>query len=87
MTEQDYRSDSKLYQKRDFLFALFVASMVMVNTLGTKIMEVFRKEKGTHFEPCIAIAVLNLEADIKRYVERESIKLMNMSGGETEELS
>ncbi len=53
----------------------------------SQVMEVFRKEKGTHFEPCIAIAVLNLEADIKRYVERESIKLMNMSGGETEELS
>lgn len=52
-----------------------------------QVMEVFRKEKGTHFEPCIAIAVLNLEADIKRYVERESIKMMNMSGGETEELN
>lgn len=53
----------------------------------SQVMDVFRNEKGTHFEPCIAIAVLNLQGEIKRYVERESIKMKNMSGGDTEELS
>lgn len=53
----------------------------------SQVMDVFRNEKGTHFEPCIAIAVLNLQGEIKRYVERESIKMRNMSGGDTEELS
>ncbi|MBO4696544.1 MAG: HD domain-containing protein [Lachnospiraceae bacterium] len=52
-----------------------------------QVMDVFREEKGTHFEPCIAIAVLNLQDDIRRYVERESIKMRNMDGGDTEELS
>ncbi|MBO4325004.1 MAG: HD domain-containing protein [Lachnospiraceae bacterium] len=52
-----------------------------------QVMQVFREEKGTHFEPCIAIAVLNLQSEIKRYVERESIKMSSMTGGETEELS
>ena len=52
-----------------------------------QVMNVFREENGTHFEPCIAIAVLNLQDDIKRYVERESIKIKNMNGGDTEELS
>ena len=53
----------------------------------SQVMDVFRNEKGTHFEPCIANAVLNLQGEIKRYVERESIKMKNMSGGDTEELS
>ena len=34
MTQPDFRSDSNLYRKRDLLFALFVASMVMVNKIG-----------------------------------------------------
>ena len=52
-----------------------------------QVMDVFRKEKGTHFEPCIALAVLNLQNDIKRYIEREDIKMKNLNGGDTEELS
>lgn len=50
-----------------------------------QVMDVFRNEKGIHFEPCIATAVLNLQGDIKRYIERENIKMKNMNSGETEE--
>ena len=52
-----------------------------------QVMDVFRKEKGTHFEPCIAQAVLSLQGEIKRYIEREDSKLKNMNSGETEEFT
>ena len=78
MTELDYRSDSKLYQKRDFLFALFVASMVMVNTLGTKITTILgvRVSVGIFFVP-----VLFLTTDIigEIFGRKEASRFVNMA--------
>jgi len=78
MTELDYRSDSKLYQKRDFLFALFVASMVMVNTLGTKITTILgvRVSVGIFFVP-----VLFLTTDIigEVFGRKEASRFVNMA--------
>lgn len=51
-----------------------------------QVMNVFAEEEGTHFEPCIAVAVRNLQDDIKRYIEREDMHMRNLNGGETEEL-
>lgn len=51
-----------------------------------QVMNVFAEEEGTHFEPCIAVAVRNLQNDIKRYIEREDMHMRNLNGGETEEL-
>ena len=51
-----------------------------------QVMDVFAEENGTHFEPCIAVAVRNLQNDIKRYIEREDMHMRNLNGGETEEL-
>ena len=51
-----------------------------------QVMNVFAEEEGTHFEPCIAVAVRNLQNDIKRYIEREDMHMRNLKGGETEEL-
>lgn len=50
-----------------------------------QVMDVFRNEKGTHFEPCIATAVLNLQGTIRRYIEHEDITMKHMNTGETEE--
>lgn len=50
-----------------------------------QVMDVFRNEKGTHFEPCIATAVLNLQSSIRRYIEHEDITMKHMNTGETEE--
>ena len=78
MTELDYRSDSKLYQKRVFLFALFVASMVMVNTLGTKITTILgvRVSVGIFFVP-----VLFLTTDIigEVFGRKEASRFVNMA--------
>ncbi|MBR0521389.1 MAG: queuosine precursor transporter [Spirochaetales bacterium] len=78
MTELDYRSDSKLYQKRDFLFALFVAAMVMVNTLGTKITTILgvRVSVGIFFVP-----VLFLTTDIigEVFGRKEASRFVNMA--------
>ena len=78
MTELDYRRDSKLYQKRDFLFALFVASMVMVNTLGTKITTILgvRVSVGIFFVP-----VLFLTTDIigEVFGRKEASRFVNMA--------
>lgn len=78
MTKLDYRSDSKLYQKRDFLFALFVASMVMVNTLGTKITTILgvRVSVGIFFVP-----VLFLTTDIigEVFGRKEASRFVNMA--------
>ena len=78
MTELDYRSDSKLYQKRDSLFALFVASMVMVNTLGTKITTILgvRVSVGIFFVP-----VLFLTTDIigEVFGRKEASRFVNMA--------
>ena len=78
MTELDYRSDSNLYRKRDLLFALFVASMVMVNTLGTKITTILevRVSVGIFFVP-----VLFLTTDIigEVFGRKEASRFVNMA--------
>ena len=78
MTELDFRSDSKLYLKRDLLFALFVASMVMVNTLGTKITTILgvRVSVGIFFVP-----VLFLTTDIigEVFGRKEASRFVNMA--------
>ena len=60
MKATELRTDTKLYRKRDFLFALFVASMVMVNTLGTKIISIVGSVLGK-------IELLRKEIDEKGY--------------------
>ena len=78
MTELDFRSDSNLYRKRDLLFALFVASMVMVNTLGTKITTILgvRVSVGIFFVP-----VLFLTTDIigEVFGRKEASRFVNMA--------
>ena len=70
--------DDKIRRKRDFLFALFVASMVMVNTLGTKITTIMgvRVSVGIFFVP-----VLFLITDIVGEVfgRREASRFVNMA--------
>ena len=70
--------DEKLRRKRDFLFALFVACMVMVNTLGTKITTIagVRVSVGIFFVP-----VLFLITDIVGEVfgRREASRFVNMA--------
>lgn len=67
-----------LGRKRDFLFALFVACMVMVNTLGTKITTIagVRVSVGIFFVP-----VLFLVTDIVGEVfgRREASRFVNMA--------
>ena len=67
-----------LDRKRDFLFALFVACMVMVNTLGTKITTIagVRVSVGIFFVP-----VLFLVTDIVGEVfgRREASRFVNMA--------
>ena len=78
MTELDFRSDSNLYRKRDLFFALFVASMVMVNTLGTKITTILgvRVSVGIFFVP-----VLFLTTDIigEVFGRKEASRFVNMA--------
>ena len=78
MTQPDFRSDSNLYRKRDLLFALFVASMVMVNTLGSKITTVLgvRVSVGIFFVP-----VLFLTTDIigEVFGRKEASRFVNMA--------
>ena len=78
MKEPDMRSDEKLRRKRDFLFALFVASMVMVNTLGTKIISIagIRVSVGIFFVP-----VLFLVTDIigEVFGRAEASRFVNMA--------
>jgi hypothetical protein len=78
MKEIQYRNDRKLYLKRDFLLALFVASMVMVNTLGTKIISIagIRVSVGIFFVP-----VLFLVTDIigEVFGRAEASRFVNMS--------
>ena len=78
MTELDFRSDSTLYRKRDLLFALFVASMVMVNTLGSKITTILgiRVSVGIFFVP-----VLFLTTDIigEVFGRKEASRFVNMA--------
>lgn len=70
--------DEKTLRKRDFLFALFVASMVMVNTLGTKITTILgvRVSVGIFFMP-----VLFLITDIVGEVfgRKEASKFVSMT--------
>ena len=67
-----------LGRKRDFLFALFVACMVMVNTLGTKITTIagVRVSVGIFFVP-----VLFLVTDIVGEVfgRKEASRFVNMA--------
>ncbi|MBR5098901.1 MAG: queuosine precursor transporter [Spirochaetales bacterium] len=78
MTQPDFRSDSNLYRKRDLLFALFVASMVMVNTLGSKITTILgvRVSVGIFFVP-----VLFLTTDIigEVFGRKEASRFVNMA--------
>lgn len=70
--------DSLSSRKRDFLFALFVASMVIVNTLGTKITTILgvRCSVGIFFVP-----VLFLVTDIvgEVYGRKEASTFVNMA--------
>ena len=72
------QTDEKLQRKRDFLFALFVACMVMVNTLGTKITSIanIRVSVGIFFVP-----VLFLVTDIVGEVfgRKEASRFVNMA--------
>ena len=78
MKSEDWRTDTKLYRKRDFLFALFVSSMVMVNTLGTKIISIvgIRVSVGIFFVP-----VLFLVTDIigEVFGRAEASRFVNMA--------
>ncbi|MBO4279370.1 MAG: queuosine precursor transporter [Spirochaetales bacterium] len=78
MKEPEFRNDRKLYLKRDFLLALFVASMVMVNTLGTKIISIagIRVSVGIFFVP-----VLFLVTDIigEVFGRAEASRFVNMA--------
>ncbi len=70
--------DEKVRRKRDFLFALFVSSMVMVNTLGTKITTILgvRVSVGIFFVP-----VLFLITDIigEVFGRKEASRFVNMA--------
>ena len=70
--------EESLKHKRDFLFALFVASMVMVNTLGTKITTILgvRVSVGIFFVP-----VLFLITDIvgEVYGRKEASSFVTMA--------
>ena len=79
----DWRNDTKLYRKRDFLFAFFVASMVMVNTLGTKIITIvgIRVSVGIFFVPVLflitdIIGEVFGRADASRFVNMATIMLV-----------
>ena len=71
-------TDEKLNVKRDFLFALFVSCMVMVNTLGTKITTILgvRVSVGIFFVP-----VLFLVTDIigEVFGRKEASRFVNMA--------
>jgi len=55
MSELTANEQQKMSKKRDFLFALFIASMVIVNVLGTKITTMFgvRVSVGIFFMPLL----------------------------------
>lgn len=55
MEELTLEEKQKMSKKRDFLFALFIASMVIVNVLGTKITTMFgiRVSVGIFFMPLL----------------------------------
>jgi len=64
--------------KRDFLFALFVSSMVIVNTLGTKITTIFsiRASVGIFFMP-ILFLITDIIGEV--YGRKEAQKFVNIS--------
>ena len=70
--------EEKKQRRRDFIFALFVASMVMVNTLGSKITTILgvRVSVGIFFMP-----VLFLITDIvgEVYGRKEASRFVNMA--------
>ena len=83
MNPADWRSNKKLYRKRDFLFAFFVASMVMVNTLGTKIISIvgIRVSVGIFFVPALflitdIIGEVFGRAEASRFVNMATIMLV-----------
>lgn len=65
-------------QKRDFLFALFIASMVIVNTLGTKITSIggVRVSVGIFFVP-VMFLITDIVGDV--YGDREAQKFVNIA--------
>lgn len=65
-------------QKRDFLFALFIASMVIVNTLGTKITTIagVRVSVGIFFVP-VMFLITDIVGDV--YGDREAGRFVNMA--------
>ena len=68
----------KLARKRDFLFALFVASMVMVNTLGTKITSIagIRVSVGIFFVP-VMFLVTDIVGEV--FGRKEASRFVNMA--------
>ncbi len=64
--------------KRDFLFALFVASMVIVNTLGTKITTIFgvRVSVGIFFVP-VMFLITDMVGEV--YGRKEASRFVNMA--------
>ena len=73
-----FNIDDKISIKRDFLFALFVSSMVMVNTLGSKITTILgvRVSVGIFFVP-----VLFLITDIigEVFGRKQASRFVNMA--------
>lgn len=65
-------------KKRDFLFALFVASMVIVNTLGTKITTIagVRVSVGIFFVPALFL-ITDIVGEV--YGRREASRFVNMA--------
>lgn len=65
-------------RKRDFLFALFVASMVIVNTLGTKITTILgvRVSVGIFFMP-VMFLITDIVGEV--YGRKEASRFVNMS--------
>lgn len=75
---QESVEEESVRRKRDFLFALFVSSMVMVNTLGSKITTIMgvRVSVGIFFVP-----VLFLITDIigEVFGRKEASRFVNMA--------
>ena len=75
---QDLIENENVRRRKDFLFALFVSSMVMVNTLGSKITTILgvRVSVGIFFVP-----VLFLITDIigEVFGRKEASRFVNMA--------
>lgn len=65
-------------EKKDFLFALFVASMVIVNTLGAKITSIasVRVSVGIFFVPVLFL-ITDIVGDV--YGDKEAQKFVNIA--------